>query len=673
MPLKRTVAVVANGLDSGNVAQSIKRDLLTVLGDCADVIIYFANQLEEHTLIDTDVVLVLDSDKIYQLQPHIKHNESILFVERTFRKENLEFLYSIKKGTSVLVVNSTWPTTVETVEHLYKATRGHLRYIPYIPETRYDGVNIAVTPGERSYVPSFIKEVYDIQNRCISMYTFIRLMNMLNISGSQYSRRLLRYSSAIVSIDSSIDKQYKELILKNLLLENISTKGNVGIAVTDESYHVVYHNKKASDMLKLPQLSGDLRAILLKLDETIDIGREFVETLSQNLIPRLLISKSVMESPDGIGAEYCFEIRDEVYIKDLGNSLSAEMKKKGLTARYTFDDMNTVSRIMEEAISYAKKVAVSNYPVLITGETGSGKELVAQSIHNASHRRYGPFVAVNCAALPESLLESQLFGYEKGAFTGADAKGKIGLFEQAHGGSIFLDEIGDMPVLLQTRLLRVLQERQIMRLGGDRYIDVDVRVIAATNQDLEKLIQKSAFRMDVLFRINTFEIALPPLRSRRKDISLLLNKMTDGKSESIPLQSLELLNHYPFPGNVRELQNVANYINVIAADIPPYIKRYGQKQLSIEPPVLDSLSALETKAFLQAVEQRGCNSIGRDKLRLLLNEQGYRIGEHRIKSAAAQLVSLGYLEIPRGRSGMRLTPLGIQLLNNWNETHISFS
>ncbi|WDC84728.1 sigma 54-interacting transcriptional regulator [Caloramator sp. mosi_1] len=189
----------------------------------------------------------------------------------------------------------------------------------------------------------------------------------------------------------------------------------------------------------------------------------------------------------------------------------------------------TNSPKMKECINIAKKIAKSDYTVLINGESGTGKEMIAQSIHNYSNRSIYPFVAVNCAALPENLLESELFGYEKGAFTGALKEGKIGLFEIANNGTIFLDEIGDMPLKLQTRLLRVLQEKQIMRVGSDNIINVNVRVIAATNKDLKKLVDEGLFREDLYYRINVLPISLPPLRERKEDIMPLLESFLKEK------------------------------------------------------------------------------------------------------------------------------------------------
>ena len=217
---------------------------------------------------------------------------------------------------------------------------------------------------------------------------------------------------------------------------------------------------------------------------------------------------------------------------------------------------------MQEVYKAIGRVAPQDVTVLILGESGTGKELVARAIYHYSSRAKGPFLAINCAAIPETLLESELFGHEKGAFTGADRK-RIGKFEQCHGGTLFLDEIGDMTPLTQTKILRVLQEQEFERVGGNEPIKADVRVIAATNRDLEKMVAEGTFRGDLYYRLNVFTIKLPPLRERGDDLPLLAEHFVRrfGRElkkdvRGIAPEAMELLRRYPWPGNVRELQSV---------------------------------------------------------------------------------------------------------------------
>ena len=220
------------------------------------------------------------------------------------------------------------------------------------------------------------------------------------------------------------------------------------------------------------------------------------------------------------------------------------------------------------------KIARSSSTVLITGESGTGKEMVASAIWNASERKDGRFVAINCAAIPEALLESELFGYVKGAFTGADPNGRIGKFELADKGIIFLDEIGDMPLYLQAKLLRVLQERKIMRIGSNQLIPIDVRIVAATNKNLKQMIREKKFREDLYYRLNVIPLELPPLRERKEDIETLAvffakryARLLKKDFWKIPETVMDRLKSHPWEGNVRELENVMEFmVNMMGSD-----------------------------------------------------------------------------------------------------------
>ncbi|SFH27460.1 transcriptional regulator, propionate catabolism operon regulatory protein [Desulfotomaculum arcticum] len=241
-----------------------------------------------------------------------------------------------------------------------------------------------------------------------------------------------------------------------------------------------------------------------------------------------------------------------------------KLHKKGLYAKNKFTDIIGKCIRIQETVARAKSYAVSDSTILIYGETGTGKELFAQSIHNYSRRSNQPFIAINCAALPESLLESELFGYEDGAFTGARRGGKAGLFELAHLGTIFLDEISEIPLKMQARLLRVLQEKEIMRIGSDKVINVNIRIISATNRNLWHRVQEGLFREDLFYRLNVLKLDLPPLRERIDDIPLLLNNLNLPKALD-PYVSLIIskFNNLYWPGNIRQMENIIERLMVI--------------------------------------------------------------------------------------------------------------
>lgn len=301
-------------------------------------------------------------------------------------------------------------------------------------------------------------------------------------------------------------------------------------------------------------------------------------------------------------------------------------------AKYSWDNIVACSKPMTECKNAAKRMARSKFNVLITGESGVGKELMAQAIHNESDRKDYPFVKVNCAAIPENLLESELFGYEEGAFTGALRGGKMGKFELADHGTIFLDEIGDMPLNMQSKILRVLQEGELERVGGNKTIKVDVRVIAATNRNLEQMIVKGEFREDLYFRLNVLSLDIPPLRERRDDIALLVEQFLYelqqdmGIYKKVDSKVMDILLKYPWPGNIRELKNIIERMAVnsegdviVMSDVPMNILKstnYSMERF-VGKGLNEIVSEVEKDAIRDALRTCGGNkSQAADKLKV---------------------------------------------------------
>ncbi|MGF6876267.1 propionate catabolism operon regulatory protein PrpR [Paraburkholderia sp. MM5477-R1] len=363
---------------------------------------------------------------------------------------------------------------------------------------------------------------------------------------------------------------------KRVRLNTIVAHLRDGVAAFDEAAQLEAVNPAMLELLGLgaaqavPNDDEDTparvaRALAPLLRETRAADQPVDERIEQ-IGGRALIVGCVPIVEQGARAGFVVTAQDALVAQRIDRSLRTSQRPRHLVARHRLDDLIGASTALERVRRLARAGAAHDATVLLSGESGTGKELVAQGIHNASRRRGNPFVAFNCAAVPEGLIESELFGHEEGAFTGARRGGKPGLFEIAHTGTIFLDEIGEMPAALQSRLLRVLQEREVMKLGAGRATPVDVRVIAATHRDLHALVEEGAFRADLYFRLNLLQIKLPPLRERRADIAPLARHLLERSAlqyglsaaglERVLLFLAPLFADYAWPGNVRELENL---------------------------------------------------------------------------------------------------------------------
>ena len=374
---------------------------------------------------------------------------------------------------------------------------------------------------------------------------------------------------AVSLIETRRDEERKRK--RGAIIVNQSTEGIVAI---DEDQTISVYNRAAESIFGIPyrEVINTRNEKLLKEAGLLD-GTSGDTTASEimkingksyfvHVIPLILNNELF-----GRVATY----EEVARVQEMERNYRLSLHKKGHVAKFSFDNIIGQSKTIKNTIAKAQKYSRSDFTVLITGETGTGKELFAQSIFNASKRNKGPFVTMNCATLPPNLLEAELFGYEEGAFTGAKKGGKQGYFELAHKGTIFLDEIGTMPAELQTRLLRVLQEKEIVRVGGSRVVPVDIRVIAATNTSLMKAVSEGRFREDLYYRLNVLNLSIPPLRERREDIPLIAASTMgyfkiSPHNATVIINALRHISDYPWKGNIRELINLIAYLAVLTED-----------------------------------------------------------------------------------------------------------
>jgi transcriptional regulator with PAS, ATPase and Fis domain len=512
----------------------------------------------DNHIIDGDVILFMIEDRIGRVINNIKNKDNIIVVTRTIIEEKALKILEIPINSKVLVVNDYYETTLQITSLLYKLKFKDLQFISYKEGEDYRGIDYAITAGIKERVPSYIPNIIDIGVRCLDTSTFLLIINKLGINDKEVQYRLLKYINKIVNVDQGIKNQYKELYKKNERLKSILENSNDGIILINNNGEILLCNDKCKEMIdKELNENSNIKNIFncdfLKLFNIKDIDNEIIEINKKFLMAS--VKTSILYNDVW---EKIIILKDITYIKKLEQSISQKLKSKGLTAKYTFDKILYFSKEMDKCIEMAKRFATTDKTVLITGESGTGKELIAQSIHNSSKRKNQPFIAINCAALPESLLESELFGYEKGSFTGARKDGKAGIFEQSNNGTIFLDEIGDMPYSLQSRLLRVIQEMQVMRIGSDKVIDIDIRIIAATNKNLIKEVDRGNFREDLYYRLNVLPIKVPALRNRKEDIIPIFEKYLNGEKISKDSIKKALINH-TWKGNVRELKKLLAY------------------------------------------------------------------------------------------------------------------
>lgn len=386
------------------------------------------------------------------------------------------------------------------------------------------------------------------------------------------------------------------------------------IVLVDDQGMIMLFNKAYSKYLNIPrsealgkpvtEVIDNTRLHIICLDKVMEIDRLQNIKGKQAVVHRI----PVFLEKEFVGAIGKVNFRDITDVEGLMNkvdvlSLKVEKYKHSLkpSATYTFDDIIGSSTKSLSVKEQAQKIAKINSNVLIQGETGVGKELFAHSIHNASTRQGGPFISINCAAIPQELLEAELFGYAEGAFTGAKKNGKVGKFELADGGTAFLDEVGDMSLRMQSKLLRVLQDKQVEKLGGTEKKKIDVRVIAASNLNLEKAVDQKIFRADLYYRLSTLSLKIPPLRERIDDIYPIIDHLVSqlnasGNHETIfSTEALELMALYHWPGNVRELVNIVERL-LFLEEANIFLVEHVKKALNWES---EDLEGTESSCFLE--------------------------------------------------------------------------
>jgi len=684
------------------VGEELKGNIVAVFGGNVTVHTYFMDTLADGDRISDDLVLLMAGSRGTRARKHVKHPERIIIVKRTFVKDKIYPLFNIPDGTDVLVVNDDIETVLDSISSLYHIGVKHVNLIPFEAGKSYPKVRYAITPSEAELVPPSVEQIYDVGNRVLDIPTMLQISAILHISDAETRHRLYTYNLEIFSPNEGIIENYNSLLTRTEEMDRILELSHDGILLTDPDGKIHIHNRRFLEIFGLsdPPTGKYLHEILA----TVPFNDYYDEAYHDGLVTyqdRVInLEKRNIRHFNQESRMY-FSFQEVTHIKKLEQNLTKKLRKRGQVARYTFGDIFTSSADMKVILEKARHIAGTDLTVLITGETGTGKEILAQAIHNASSRSLQPFVAVNCAAIPVDLIESEFFGYAAGAFTGALRGGKQGLFEQANNGTVFLDEIGDMPKHLQSKLLRVLQERQVTPVGSNHTIDVDIRVIAATHKSPFEMLEEKTFRKDLLYRLNVFPLELPPLRNRREDVPYLLNRFT-GDRFTCTERCLSVLVDYDWPGNVRELINVAQYLTLAGSavadveDLPRYIleslrgsigggrtgaspgdhrgdhprpdEGNGARPASTDLLLLgqrcDLDQAIEVLRAIETLNMIGTTA-GRKHILEYLSAAGQQFTESRLRRILAILDEMDLIDVGRGRSGGRLTGKGAVCLSRF--------
>lgn len=648
------------------------KQIVDFFHDSLQIVDYQEDGIVDHV----DLILVSSSRLVKKDFPPDK----LLVARRTINIAKLEELIALPPETKCLVVNNLMETTLETIE-LLKNLGFNLQMYPYYPGIKQPakGIKVAIIPAGVELVPKGMEKVIDIGIRPMDFSTIVEMAIRLNIRIEKANIYAARYIKEIVATSRKLSNTLHLVNKLNHQLDAILDTVNDGIIATDCKGNIIQVNKAARKILgvnlsEAEMIGKSAAEIFPKLKFIRDNDGIKENTIYSINEMHLVVNKTPIEiGQEKVGVVTAFQ--DVTKIQKMEQDLRKELQAKGLSARYSVNHIVGNSKKLQETLRILKKIAKTDQTVLILGENGTGKELFAHSIHNLSPRRNGPFLPVNFAGLPESLAESELFGYEDGAFTGAKKGGKPGLFELAHNGTIFLDEIGDASPALQALLLRVLQEKQVMRVGGRRVIPINVRVIAATNKDLKKMVEEGKFRQDLFYRLFVLPLRVPSLRERREDIPLLVDhfiKEFCTAKVHIADEVMEKLVAYHWPGNVRELVSVIQYMisvmegnRITLADLPEQFKEEVEQSEHLGVDIVEILEKegelLDFYVILSCLEQakKKRERIGRGKIVQFSQEEGAPLSDQQVRSRMKVLRELGLIYSGIRGQGSRITAEGL--------------
>lgn len=681
--MKKSITIIDYLTESLNI---LSEQLKNIFKDTVLIKKMTVVDLEKEERISSDIILMPSYSLYNQIKYYFDKETDIVIMSRTISNEGFDKLKGLRPGNNVYLVEEIKEMADEICCVIYQLGVRHFNIIPlglneFLSEKLVKD-DILITLNNGLIHCNYECNQINIGNALLDINTIIEIGIRLDMDN--------------ILTNQDLRKAYKEIITSKIGLALILNKANRyssqvkvlldstddGIIEFNTDRKVVLCNKKATEIIgRSEEKIMSVNACELLRNISINKVYEGKQTIIDELIK--INNKDIITSVYPLlntGRFYgaVAIIKEFREVENKQHKIREKIIGKGHRAKYTFYDIIGNSERMNECKSIAKRMAKSNSSILITGETGTGKELFAQAIHNESSRKDYQFVVINCGALPANILESELFGYEEGSFTGARKGGKLGLFELAHEGTIFLDEIAEMPQNLQMKLLRVLQEKEIMRLGSDKIIDVDIRVIAATNKNLEEMVRENKFREDLYYRLKVLPLTIPPLRDRVEDILGIFeyykNKFNGEFTLSEDAKNTLLM--YNWNGNIRELRNFVEYLvnigkeNIQAKDIPIHVNKLNRNSISNIKSAIDEFVEFAGKNIdkyvyvlkILSTSRNNNDRIGRRSIYKKAQEDNNFLGEQEIRRMLIEMESYSLVRINKGRGGSVVTDLGVSMI-----------
>lgn len=647
-----------------NYLEPILKKYVTITSKCSF-------EVTSEDCLKADLILYSGEIAMSACEGILGHEVNAVLCQRTIDYTKLDKVFSIPvSDDDVYLINETKDSAFQAIDELYAMGINQYHLVPlYASCDKKCDANItrAITLGPWSHQPHHLKQVVDIGYRIVSITTIVEIVNRLQLPVTLVNSVIEQYNTHITKLLRLSTQQLSDATRVQKMTQTLINSIESGACLLRYPDTIQTVNQKFLNYLMLDPnktIGKSLNNILAAEGSTVDLKRILThDCIIRNKIGVDLLFSAKEIQKNGYDRNFFVSVTDVLTTNNKKNIICNSNSEELLQTPYQFNTYISANPKVLTLLSRTRKIALRNSNVLIQGESGTGKEILAQGIHNYSSRQKKPFVAINFAGMQPNLIESELFGYEDGAFTGAKKGGKKGLWEVANRGTIFLDEVGDAPQSLQITLLRVLQEKEIRRVGGHTRIPVDVRVIAATNKDLHELVLQGKFREDLFFRLNVISIETIPLRERQDDIPFLFqhfsreyfNNPNLSISDLFTPELMSFLITYSWPGNVREVMNLCEYFSCIASlsesismeDLPSYMR----KSISIKENILSELE----RTVLEIISEQP--KIGRGKILSSLQNLGITISDGALRGTIKSLVSSGFLKVNRTRGGCEVTPL----------------